>query len=243
MSLEQIITGVKLSPPRIILYGPHGIGKTTFGSGAPSPIFLPFEDGEGRLEAARFPLIRGYGELMGHIGTLYNEKHQFFSVVLDTIDWLEPLIWAEVCRRNGWSDIEVPKYGKGYLAAVDVWREVLDGLNALRSKGMQTILLAHSEIKAFADPTVDHYDRYQLKIQKRASETVQEWADAVLFATYKVDVVKTDGTFGKKIVRGAGAGERVVWTEERPSHYAKNRYGLAPEIPMTYAAVAQGIFK
>lgn len=60
MSLEQIITGVKLSPPRIILYGPHGIGKTTFGSGAPSPIFLPFEDGEGRLEAARFPLIRSY---------------------------------------------------------------------------------------------------------------------------------------------------------------------------------------
>jgi len=243
MSLANVITGVRMQPPRIVLYGPHGIGKTTFGASAPNPIFLPFEDGEGRLDVARFPRITTYAGVIDAIGSLLKEKHEYFTAVVDTLDWLEPIIWAETCARHKWADIEMPSYGKGYLAATDVWREVLEGFNAMRAAGMQIILLAHTEIKIFQDPAVDPYDRYQLKLQKRAGELIQEWADVVAFANYRVEIKKTDAGFGRKVSRGDGVGERVLWTEERPSHYAKNRYGLKPELPMTYSALAGGIFK
>lgn len=241
MSLSNIITGVRMQPPRVVLYGPHGIGKTTFGASAYKPIFLPFEDGEGKLAAARFPRVTTYTMFGDAITALLREKHDFSTVIADTLDWMEPIIWAETCRRHGWASIETPSYGKGYLAANEVWNEALSGFDALRAKGMSTILLAHSEIKLFQDPAIDHYDRYQLKLQKRAAELVQEWGDAVLFATYMVDIKKTDTGFGRKTVRGEGSGERMIWTEERPSHYAKNRYNLPPQIPMSYPALVEKI--
>ena len=56
--LEKIHTGKK--PPRIMLYGTEGIGKSTFAAQAPSPIFLPTEDGLGEIDCASFPLCKKY---------------------------------------------------------------------------------------------------------------------------------------------------------------------------------------
>ncbi len=233
--LNSIKRGSAPKPPRIVLYAPHGVGKTTFGACAPSPIVLPFEDGIGRLDVPAFPLINTYAEAMEAIKTLASEEHDFKTAVIDTLDWFEPMVWAETCSRNGWKDIEQPGFGKGYLAACDVWRELFDAMNYLRdAKGMQIIMLAHSEVKQFSDPTTDPYDRYQIKLQKRASELVQEWGDAVMFANFRTYTAKTESGFNKKVVRGVGTGERVLYTEERPSHYAKNRYQLPTEIPFSY---------
>ncbi|MDR0869400.1 MAG: ATP-binding protein [Planctomycetaceae bacterium] len=46
MSLLQTIqTGKAQAPPRLLIYGTEGIGKSTFGASAPKPIFIPTEDG------------------------------------------------------------------------------------------------------------------------------------------------------------------------------------------------------
>lgn len=229
--LTKVRRGVHLTPPRMTVYGTHGVGKTSFAAGAPNPLLLQFEDGEGLIDIAREP-VKDYGKLMEVIGALVSEQHQFETVVGDTIDWLEPMVWEEACRRNGWHDIETPGFGKGYLAADDVWREVLSGFDALRDRGMQVILLAHSEVKNFADPTVENYDRHQIKLQKRSWGLVQEWSDIVAFLNFRVVVEKTDAGFNKKIAKGKGFGERILYTEERPAYYAKNRYRLPPEIEM-----------
>lgn len=229
--LTKVRRGVSVTPPRMTLYGTHGVGKTSFAAGAPEPIFLQFEDGEGLLSAAR-QRIDSYDLLMDVIGSLVGEQHDFQTAVVDTLDWAEPIVWSETCRRNNWKDIEVPGFGKGYLAADEVWREVLSGFDALRDRGMQVILLAHSEVKNFADPTVDNYDRHQIKLQKRSWGLVQEWSDIVGFLNFRVIVEKSASGFNKQVAKGKGFGERILYLEERPAYYAKNRYGLPPEIEM-----------
>lgn len=231
-NLNSIRRGISLTPPRMVVYGTHGVGKTSFAAGAPAPIMLPFEDGEGLIDIPRFDLITTYAQLMEAIGTLVAEAHEFQTAVIDTADWMEPVIWAEACRRNGWASIESPGFGKGYLEADAIWREVLSGLDAMRARGMQTIVLAHSEVKNFADPTTENYDRHQIKLQKRSWGLIQEWADIVAFLNFRVVVEKTDAGFSKKVAKGKGFGERILFLEERPAYYAKNRYRLPPEIQL-----------
>lgn len=241
--LNAVQRGVSQKPPRLTVYGPHGIGKTTFLSQAPNPLILQTEDGEGLLDVARTGVLTTWAQVQDVLGALYTDEHQFATLGIDTIDWLEPIVWAEACARNGWKDIETPGYGKGYLEANTVWREMFEGLKALRDhRGMAVILLAHAEVKVFNDPAADPYDRYQIKLQKGASALMQEWADAVLFANWKSYTVKTDAGFNKKVTRGVGSGERVLLTEERPSHYAKNRYGLPPELPFAYASFEAAMY-
>lgn len=242
ISLASISTDPIIAPPRIVLYGPHGVGKTTFGACAPAPILMPFEDGVGKLEIARFPILQSWTETVEALGALINEAHDYGTVVVDSLDWLEPIVWAEVCKRHGKKDIEEFGYGKGYLFACDVWREFFDGLRALRqSKSMAVVLIAHTEIKQFADPNSDPYDRYQIKLQPRASALAEEWADCVLFANFRTYTAKADAGFNRKITRGVGTGERVLYTEERPGFRAKNRYGLPAELPFTWAAFSDAL--
>jgi hypothetical protein len=128
-----------------IVYGTHGVGKTSFAASAPSPIFLQTEDGLGLIDRPTFGLLRSFDEVMQAVGSLYSEDHKYQTLVLDSVDHLEPLVWAQVCKDNGWPNIETPGYGKGYVAALDMWRLLIDGLRALRDdRQMSIILIAHS---------------------------------------------------------------------------------------------------
>ena len=161
ISLDSISRSPELAPPRVVIHGPHGIGKTTFGCSAPGAILLPVEDGWGLLDVARFPQVKTWAEVMEAIGALYEGDHEYGTLVIDSLDWLEPLVWAETCARHDKPDIESFGYGKGFLFACDVWRELFAGLAALRGeKGMGVVLIAHSEIKRFDDPNTEPYDRY-----------------------------------------------------------------------------------
>lgn len=233
ISLASLRRGGALRPPRIITYGTHGVGKTTFACGAPAPVVIPVEDGLGTLDVDSFPLVKTFGEVMEALGSLATDDHKFKTAIIDSLDWLEPLIWAETCARQTppWRNIEAPGYGKGYLAALDLWREYIDAINWLRDeRGMMIIQIAHSDIKRFDDPEHEPYDRYRLKLHDRASALLQEHADIVLFNNYRVSTVKTDVGFNKKVTRGAGGGERLLYTSERPAFLAKNRFSLPDEI-------------
>lgn len=242
IDLNSISSNPTIAPPRLVIYGAHGVGKTTFGASAPSPILLPTEDGIGNLKVAHFPLLRTFAEVMEAIGVLYENKHDYETAVIDSADWLEPLIWTETCRKHNKDDIEAFGYGKGYLHALDYWRQVMDGLNALRNdRGMCVVFLAHTEIRRFDAPDTEPYDRYQIKLQPRAAALVEEWADAVLFAGFKVHTKKADVGFNKSVTRGVGQGERRLYTEERPAYRAKNRYSLPPELPLAWASFEQAL--
>ncbi len=240
--LEQVESGSKPAPRRVMLYGTHGIGKSTWGAMAPKPIFIQTEDGLGGIECDRFPLAETFEQAIAALSELYSEKHPFRTVILDSLDWLERLIWADVCKKRMVESIEDIGYAKGYAFALTQWREFLDGLTALRNeRGMTVILIAHAKIERFENPETESYDRYVPRLHKLASAVVQEWCDEVLFATYKVYTKVTDEGFNRKKAKGCGTGERIVRTVERPAHVAKNRLNLPDELPLDWNAYAQYI--
>jgi len=238
-NLKSIKKNTALAAPRIFLYGVEGIGKTTFASQAPKPIFICTEDGLGSLQVDHFPLATKATEVLDAIGSLVTEPHDFGTVVLDSVDWLDNLIWAEVEATHDAKDLA---YGKGAMIVADKWRQVLAGLNTLRNdKGMVVILIAHTQIKRFDSPEVEPFDRYQPKLQERSNAILREWADAVLFANYKTLIKKDDVGFNKTSNRGISTGERLLYTSERPAYMAKNRYSLPDSIPMSWESFAQAI--
>lgn len=235
MNLNQIERGTRAAPRRVLLYGVHGVGKSTFGAMAERPVFITTEEGTNDIDCDRFPLATRYGDVLGALSALYAEEHGYQTVVVDSLDWLERLIWAEVCAKRGVESIEDIGYAKGYVFALTEWREILAGLDALRNeRGMQVVLIAHSQIEKFANPETDTYDRYSPRLQKLASALVQEWCDEVLFASYRVLTKTTKEGFDRKRTQGIGTGERVIRTTERPAHVAKNRLNLPDEIPLDY---------
>lgn len=239
--LSSIRKGKSIKAPRIFLYATHGIGKSTFASEAPAPIFICTEDGLGSIDTSSFPLAKSSADVLGAIGTLYSDKHDYQTAVLDSADWLEAILQREIEEGH---DAKELAYGKGALLLADHWREVLDGLNALRNdKGMAVVIIGHCEIKRFDSPEVEPYDRYQPKLQARASALVQEWADCVLFANYKTIVKKDDVGFNKSVSRGITTGERLLYTQETPAHLAKNRFSLPETIPLKWPAFAEAIGK
>ncbi|MHC4214686.1 MAG: ATP-binding protein [Planctomycetota bacterium] len=235
--LEQIHSGTCPAPRRAMLYGTHGIGKSTFGARAPNSIFIPTEDGLGEIDCNRFPLAESFDQVMQTIRALYSEDHSFETVVIDSLDWLERLIWTEVCRKRQVESIEDIAYAKGYVFALDFWKQVIEGLSALRiDRYMTVVLIAHAKIERFENPETDTYDRYVPRLHRLASALVQEWCDEVLFATYQVFTKKTDEGFNRKRTQGIGTGERILRTTERPAHVAKNRLSLPDELPLDWDA-------
>jgi hypothetical protein len=161
--------------------------------------------------------------------------------VIDSLDWLERLIWAQVCADRGVENIEDIGYAKGYTFALTYWREVLIALDWLRNgRAMMVILLAHAKIERFENPETEAYDRYSPKLHKLASAVVQEWCDEVLFANYRT-YAKTSGEGFDKRAIGVGQGERIIRTTERPAHVAKNRCNLPDELPLDFRAYAAAI--
>ena len=239
INLKSISQSNGIRPPRIMIYAPHGLGKTTFGASAPNPIFIQTEDGLGALSVNHFPLAKSFDEVIEAIGSLYAEDHNFQTVVLDSADWLDNLIWQDV---NGKYDAKELAYGKGAVIAADYWRKVLDGFSALRNeKGMAVILIAHTQIKRFDSPEVEPYERYMPKLQERSSALVQEWADIVLFANFKTIVKREDVGFNQKVSRGITTGERMMYTVESPAYLAKNRYNLPSALPLSWQELEKAL--
>ncbi len=237
ISLASLRTATALRPPRILVHGVAGIGKTTFAASADEPVVVMTEDGLGMLQVPHFPLATSFAEVSEALDALLTEQHSHRTVVVDSVDWLEPLIWAETARRNGWPSIESPGFGKGYAEALNVWREYIDKLNALRDqKGMAVIQIAHTDIKRFDSPEHEPYDRYVIKLQTRAAALLQEHSDVVLFANYRLSIAKAEVGFNKKVARALGSGERIIHTAERPAFLAKNRYALPGTLPLDWKA-------
>ena len=235
--LEHIQTGRENKPPRIMLYGQEGVGKSTFGASAPAPIFIQTEDGLGEIDCCKFPLAQSVEDVIIELTALRDEKHNFRTVVIDSLDWLERLIFDEICKEFGVRSIEKADggYGKGYVDALVHWRKVLSLLDDLRNKrGMMVILLAHAKVERFEDPENAAYDRYSPRLHKHAASLVSEWVDTDLFATKRMRVSKDGDSRTIAAPIGADGGERIIRTNGSPACIAKNRYGLPNEIPLSW---------
>ena len=245
ISLASISKTKRIRAPKIVICGPGKIGKTTFAAMAPAAVGILTEDGADNVDASAFPLCKSLNDVYEAIGVLLNEEHEFKTLFIDSLDWLEPLLQDHVCQQHGWRSIETPGYGKGYIEASTEWRHLLSGLEALRQKrGMGIILIAHDKIKRIEDPLTEGYDSHVLKLHDRAAALVQGWADVIGYAGYRVFTTKTDAGFGNKETKATTTGERILHVEAHPAHCGGNRFGL-PNMPLNWnefqAALTQAV--
>lgn len=232
--------GKRTKPRRTLLYGTHGIGKSSFAACAPKPIFLDLEDGLETIEVHATPKIETLEEFLEWIGELYESDHKFETLVVDTLDFLERKVWEKVCRDGNKKTIDDFGFGKGYKSALKEWVEILEAFDALRNtRNMSILLLAHSHTEKYENPETEPYDRYAPRLHKTASQVVQQWCDEVLFAFQKVYTVEGKESFGKKQTRALSSDERILRCEERASSLAKNRLGMPVEIPLDWDAYAE----
>jgi len=232
MRLDAVRPTRKVRPQRTVIYGIESIGKSSMAATAPSPIFIAAEEGLSEIEAQAFPEPKTMDEVYEALAFLATAKHEYKTLVVDTLDWMEPLLTDRLCKRNGWDTIESPGYGKGHAALPDEWRIFLSRLDDLRrTKEMEIILLAHCAIKPFGNPTGHDYSRYELNLHKNAAPLIRQWADCVLFLAYDDRAVAV-GEGKRSKVKGVSSGNRVIHTEHTAAFDAKNRYGLPPELPL-----------
>jgi hypothetical protein len=242
MTLAKVTTGKQQQPHRILLYGTEGIGKSTFGAGAPKPIFLPVEQGSHHLDVARFPKPEGWKDVLEAVRTLTVEAHDYQTLVIDTVDAAEALLWRFMIDRDQSRDRNgKPKlvgitdygFGKGFDKALDEWRVLLKALETLQAqRGLHVIILGHSFVKTFKNPEGEDFDRYELKLHAKAAGLMKEWTDCVFFAQLETFAKRDEAT---KRVRGIDSGTRLLRVERRAAFDAKNRFGLTESVPLSWA--------
>ena len=231
-----MLTGRATRPWKVLIYGPSGIGKSTFGAQCPSPIFVDVEDGAGELDVDRFPQRESWPDVLADLRALATEDHDYQTVVIDSLDWLVSAIAADVCAKNKWSNLETPGYGKGPAALEAEFRIFVAALEHIRRKtDCNVLIVAHADVRTIKNPTGEDHQRAIVKVSPRIAAVAREWCDAVLFADLDVQV---SGKTGNRKARGM---RRILRCEAAASHEAKNRMSLPPTLPLAYSAFADSI--
>lgn len=242
--LGQVQRGRLKLPHRHLFYGPEKIGKSSLAADAPAPIFLDVEGGSVELEVARYPfrdgegghVPHGYDDVLGAIDDLLTAQHSYETLVIDTIDALEALIHAHVCKANGKANIEAFGYGKGYKVALTEMRVLLSRLDAIRARGMQVILLGHSLVKTFKNPEGEDFDRYQLCMHDLTAAEVKGWCDVIGFMRFDGGAAKLVGDDSKAArARGWSTGRRLIHLAREAAWDAGSRLSLPAEIELGVA--------
>ena len=233
----KILSGKVKAPRKCLLYGTHGIGKSTWAAGAPGCIILNLEDGLNNIDCQRTEHLTTLEGVTEALDWLISSKHDFFTLAIDSMDWLESIIHHAVAKAANKESIADIGYGAGYKQALAYWDRVMMRLDMLRTdRKMSVVLLAHANVKRFESPDQDSYDRYQPALHDTASSMWQEWSDEVLFASYRVFVRKEDLGFNKERTIAVDSNERYIRTQESAAVLAKNRLGMPAEIEFNWAA-------
>lgn len=235
----QIIRGKIPCAKKVLIYGPEGIGKSTFASHFPEPIFIDTEGSTKDMNVARFEKASSWTMLLDQVRYVKMNSSVCRTLVIDTADWAEQMCVADLCVRYGKKGVEDFGYGNGYVYAKEEFGRFLNVLEEVVDAGVNVVLTAHAQMRKFEQPDeLGSYDRWELKLGKKTSSQTaplaKEWADMVLFANYKTWSVAVDDK-GKK--RKAQGGARVMYTSHHPCWDAKNRYGLPEEMPFEYESI------
>lgn len=238
----KLSKGRMKAPLKVVIYGPEGIGKSTFASKFPVPIFIDTEGSTRHMDVIRVdPSPASFTELLEMVRTLASKQYAdgYKTLVIDTADWAEKMCVESLCEAKQWKGIEDAGYGKGYTYLAEEFGKLLNLLEDVVRSGHNVVVTAHAMLRKFEQPDeMGAYDRWELKLQKKNAPLLKEWADMVLFANYKTMVVNVDGKGADKGKNKVQGGMRVMYTSHHPVWDAKNRFGLPEELPFDYKAIA-----
>lgn len=239
----KILSGKQPGPRKILFYGEEGVGKSSWANVAPSPVFLDIENGLNDIAVnAKSEHLQSFMDVVNAISWLAQSPHDYKTVVIDSLDWLERLIHKEVATQANKPTVGDIPYGKGFDLAVKKWDFILSGLEALHSKrSMGVILLAHDRIVKVDEPGMPRYEKHEPDLHSSSGPMIREWCQDVLFAQFRVFTRTEDSGFGRERTIATGGKERFVQTTKSASAVAKNRLNLPDEIPMSWHEYAKYI--
>ncbi len=231
----EITSGRKQRGKKVVIYGPEGIGKSTFAAAFPDPLFIDTEGSTYEMDVRRFKEPPSSWTLLKtQVQYVLAHPNCCKTLCIDTADWAEHLCSNEICASHKVAGIEDFGYGKGYTFLAEEFGRLLNALEDATNMGLNVCITAHSQMRKFELPdATGAFDRYELKLSKQCTALLKEWADALFFANFKVTIITTK----EKTKKGVG-GERVMYTTHHPCWDAKNRWGLPNEIPFAFRSIA-----
>lgn len=238
----QITSGRIATAIKVVVYGPEGIGKSTFAAQFPDPVFIDTEGSTVHMDVKRLPRPDLWVELLNEVEYVRQNPGCCKTLVLDTADWAETLCSEYVCSRDQKTGIEDYGYGKGYRFLFEEFGRLLNALEQVREKGVNIVICCHAAMRKFEQPDeLGAYDRWSLKLtdtpKASIAGAVKEWADMVIFANYKTIVVNVDGKGAAKGKNKVQGGKRVMYTAHHSCWDAKNRFGLPEEAEFSYEVI------
>jgi len=225
----QLTSGKIQTAQKIVIYGPEGVGKNTLANQFPSPVFIDIEHGTNWMDVKRMT-CHSWQDILDAVKWLKTQKHNFKTAILDTADWADRYCVDFLCAKDGKgkTSIEAFGYGKGFTFLAEEFGRLLKELNPLVDSGVHVVFLAHSTVKKMELPDAEGaYDHYEMKCSKFVSPLLKEWAEAVLFINYRVNV--TESETGR--TKAVGGRKRIIHTQHTAAYDAKNRWGLPDQIP------------
>lgn len=230
----KIIKGKEKRPLKVVIYGPEGIGKSTFASKFPDPLFIDTEGGTSNLDVRRIKCSKSWDELLLIVKEIIKNPTICKTLVLDTADWSETMCINAVTEKYRKNNIEDFGYGKGYTYLLDEYTRLLSLFDELIEVGINVVITAHAKPRKFELPEEQGaFDRYEMKLTRQVAPVIKEWCDALFFVNYKIYVVTTENNTKK-----AQGGKRVLYTTHNPTYDAKNRFDLPEELELKFEAIA-----
>lgn len=235
MSKYEVQETLQIEPMKVLIYGVEGIGKTTFASKFPDPIFIDTEGSTGFINARKLPNPTSWTMLLDELEDIKSDPRGK-TLIIDTLDWAERLAKKYLMDKNKWAAIDSTNYGSRYVALSDEIGKLLNKLTEIKDVGINVVLTAHAETKKHELPDeMGQYDKYTLKLEKRDAGLAKEWADMILFFNYKTTIISDSKSNSKK----ATGGQRVMYTTHKPAWDAKNRLGLPDELPIDFETIRE----
>lgn len=220
--LDDVTTGVQSVPRRTLIHAAHGLGKTTFAAKWPKPILIPTEDGFAHVDITATKKLTSSRDVWSAVKECVSSS--FETIVIDSVDWLEHLIWKELAEEGFKMD-----FGKGNLEAARRFGSVLEICDVAREAGKHILLIGHTTQIRVEHPNGMTWDQMAVNLSKGCRALVSEWCDEMLYAEADMAVSQKEETFGRTRNVGIDKGRRVFHTVGKPAYQAKNRVPNLPE--------------
>lgn len=225
-------------PLFFLLYGPPGIGKTSFTSHFPDVQYIIDPGDRGAITLQKFKRMKqvqrevivaanwtDYIEQLNHVS---RGRTPCRTVVAESLIGLERYCFVDHCHaefKSNFGKDGFYSYGNGpKSAAKHLWPDLMGALQECNAAGINVILTGHSSVKPFKNPLGSDYDQYQVNVDPEIWNTTFRTLDSVLFYYYQVDVSKPDGSLKNKA--NPASARRLIGCEPDPAYAAKNQYGL-----------------
>ncbi len=239
----EIHRTLKDVPIRAVIFGADGVGKSTLCAGAPDAVFICGEDGLDNIDARAVDTPKSWSDVIASVDAL-SEDERCKSLVVDSLDWIEPLAWDHVCalgdeKGRKMKNIEAFGYGKGYVAALNEWRGLLAALARAGKHGKNVLLIAHAHRKVVKNPSGEDFEQWQIKLHEKAAGLIREWVHIVGFAELDIATV-TDKDDGGR-TKGVWTGKRILRCNPAAGYQGKTRLTLPAKIPLDWRAFAAAV--